>query len=118
MIYRAINQTRNITLAEHVESAHSLWKRMKGLLGIKELPSGHGIWIHPCRSIHTFFMHFSIDALFISKSGHVVKIFENFPPFRVTPIILEAFGVLELPAGEIQKYMTKPGDHLVFEALL
>lgn len=54
----------------------------------------------PCNGIHTFFMRFPIDAVFMDKKGSVVKIYKNLPPWRVTWNYWKVSQVLELDAGE------------------
>jgi len=54
-------------LAQEVERAGSFWQRMKGLLGRRGLPAGQALFLEPCNSIHTFFMGFPIDAVFLDK---------------------------------------------------
>ena len=104
-------------IATQVERASTLRSRMVGLLGKKKLLPGQGMWIDRCNSIHTFFMKFAIDAVFISKTGEVLKIYENVKPFRTTRVVLGARSVLELPAGALSKTDVKTGDHLELEQL-
>ncbi len=116
MTLRVRNQTRNLVLAEDVEVAATLCRRMKGLLGRRELPAGHGLWIRPCKSIHTLFMGFPIDAIFVSKNECVVRTYQSLPPFRMTPFVWGARSVLELPAGALSACPTHIGDQLIFES--
>jgi uncharacterized membrane protein (UPF0127 family) len=106
------NRTREITLAERARIADTFGTRLVGLLSSKGLADGEALWIEPCNSIHTWFMRFTIDALFLDKNGKVVKAVEQMKPWRLTWIALGARGVLELPAGQIAKTGTKVGDEL------
>ena len=72
---------------------------MRGLLGRKELPSGEGILLRPAGSVHTFFMRFAIDVVFLSRDGEVLKVADRVPPWR-TAAAKGAKAVVELPAGE------------------
>jgi len=99
-------------VASHVDHAIGLKERLKGLLGRKELPEGHGLWIDSCNSIHTFFMKFSIDAVFLSREGIVLKLHTNLKPFRFTGLVWGASSVLELPEGTIGKTKIQKGDQL------
>lgn len=103
-----------IVLAEQVEQAFSLMKRMKGLMGRPFLPVGAGLLLKPCPQIHTCFMRFAIDVLFLDKQGKVVHIIENMPPWRFSPIVARAAQTLELPSGVLQGQV-KVGDQLRFE---
>jgi uncharacterized protein len=109
---RVLNQTRSTPVATHVERASRLIDRMKGLLGRNELPEGNGLWIDHCNSIHTFFMRFPIDAVFVSKEGEVLRVYRNLKPFRLTRLVFKASSVLELPAGTLTGCPVEPGDRL------
>lgn len=109
---RVLNHTQNQLIATNVARASRLPERLRGLLGKKELPQGHGLWIDSCNSIHTFFMHFSIDVVFLNKEGRVLRILENVKPFRMTRIVFGASSVLELPAGTLKNARIQLGDIL------
>jgi len=107
-----INETKNVTLAEKVITASTIFKRMKGLLGLDKLGAQYAMVIKPCNSIHTFFMRFPIDVLFLGKDKKVIKAITNMPPFRVSPIYIKSLLVVELPAGVIESTATSVGDQL------
>jgi uncharacterized membrane protein (UPF0127 family) len=88
------------------------WARMRGLLGRDELPRGEGILLRPAGSIHTFFMRFPIDAVFIDGAGTVVGVERNMRPWR-TARRRGAKAVLELPANAAT---VEDGAELAFEA--
>lgn len=117
MRYRVTNLTRNTLLADHAGKADTFVSRFKGLMGVKELPMGHGLHIEPCNSIHTFFMKIPIDALFLDASGHVVEVCHAMPAWRMSRIYFAAKSVLELPAGTALASKTEAGDQLSFEAV-
>jgi uncharacterized protein len=81
------------------ERAESMFGRMVGLLGRSSLPRGQGLLISPCNQIHTFFMKFTIDVVFLDSSDRVVKLCQNLKPWRLTPIVWKAKAVLELGQG-------------------
>ena len=105
------NKTRNTQLGDSVDVAGSGAKRTKGLLGRKGLARGEGMWIVPCESVHTFFMHFPIDLVYIDRKQRVKKVRNRVPPWRLSAC-LSAHSILELPAGTIQDSLTEPGDIL------
>ena len=72
--------------------------------------------IEPCTSIHTFFMRFTIDALFVAKDGRVVRAIAELRPWRATRVYPSAALVIELPAGTLRRTATAEGDALAFEA--
>lgn len=117
MRLRVTNETRGRILAERAEEATGFWSRLRGLMGREGLPTGEGLWIDPCNSIHMFFMRFPIDAVFLSKELRVVKVVHAIPPWRVTGLYRDARSVLELPAGIAEASGTTAGDQLRFEHL-
>lgn len=86
-------------------------RRMRGLLGRRELPRGEGILLRPAGSIHTFFMRFPIDAVFLDREGVVVGIEASLAPWR-TAGRRGAKAVLELAAGEAERRGLALGDAL------
>ena len=87
--------------------------RMRGLLGRRSLPSGQGILLRPAASIHTFFMRFSIDAVFLDDELKVVWIEPDLRPWRAAGR-RGARAVLELPAGECARRGLSVGDSIRF----
>ena len=98
-------------ICERCTVADRMLPRMKGLLGKSELPAGEGLLIQPAPSIHTFFMRFPIDVVFLAKSGEVMKVAPNVGPWRMRSC-RRAFAVLELPAGEAERRGITVGDHI------
>jgi uncharacterized protein len=106
------NLTKGSILADRAWEASSFWQRFRGLLGRQSLGSGEGLYLHPCSSIHSFFMRFSIDALFIDAEKKVLLALPRMKPWRVSKIVLAAVGVIELPAGTLERTQTMVGDLL------
>ena len=106
----AINLTRHVTLATHVRVADTSIERGVGLLKDMELAEGHGLWIVPCNSIHSFGMKFVFDAIFLDKDLRVVHLVREMKPWRISKIKFAAKSVLELPAGVISQSDTVMGD--------
>lgn len=107
------NLTRGTELASRLEVADTPATRNKGLLGRSGLPSGGGLWIVPCGSVHTFFMKFPIDLVYIDRRKRVKKVCGPVGPWRVSACLF-AHSILELPAGTIENSQTRPGDQLQF----
>ncbi len=107
---RLINQTKNNLLAQDPLIAKTFLARIKGLLGRKEFLSGQAIILKPCNSVHTFFMRFPIDILFISKDYRVVKTIHKLIPNRATFIYWRSKMVIELPSGTLNLTNTRVGD--------
>jgi len=85
--------------------------RMRGLLGRSGLPSGEGLLLRPAASIHTAFMRFTIDVVFLNRANEVVKVVSELKPWR-TASSRGARSALELPAGEAAKQGLRPGTAL------
>ncbi len=76
---------------------------------------GEALWIEPCAMIHTFFMKFPIDVLFLDKERRVVRAIENIQPFRLSPWVGKARSVLEFAAGTLKAAGgALPGDGVSF----
>src|ERR1051326_2936954 len=105
---RIINTTRQTLLAEQAGFANSMMTRAIGLLGRATLPTGSGLVIDPCTSIHMFFMRFAIDALYVAQDGVVLRVVAPLRPWRLGPIILRSRYVVELPAGTAARTGTQP----------
>ena len=109
-----LNVTRGTRLADAVEVADRGPTRTKGLLGRKGLVPGGGMWIVPCESVHTFFMKFPIDLVYLGKDRKVCKVRHAVKPWRMSAC-LSAHSILELPAGAAEKTGTQVGDELGVE---
>lgn len=112
---KIINQTKNTIIAKDVIVADTLFQRIKGLLGRKKLEEGHAIILKPCNSIHTFFMHFSIDVIFVDQNSIAVKTIPSLRPFRLTSIYFNAAFAIELPANTLKSTFTAGGDIIALE---
>jgi uncharacterized protein len=86
--------------------------RLKGLLGHGQLERGEGLFLRPASSIHTFFMRFPIDAVWVDHNLTVLKVSPDLGAWR-TAACKGAKGVVELPAGEAEHRGLRPGDRLV-----
>ena len=97
------------------ELADNLWTRGWGLLGRKQLEEDRGIWIRPCNSVHTYFMRFPIDLVYLAADGTVVKTCSEVQPFRFSLGGRKAHSTLELPAGLLGRKPIAVGEKLVVE---
>jgi uncharacterized membrane protein (UPF0127 family) len=86
--------------------------RFLGLMGRSRLEHGHGLLIKPCSSIHTFFMRFPIDVVFVDRQARVVKVAQRVKPWRLLLGGKGAHAVIELPAGALAAAEVNPGDQL------
>ena len=111
---RLINQTRGTILAEEVIFANTSVKRLKGLLGNKSFLDGQALIIKPCNCVHTLFMRFAIDVLFVDKNNKVISSLNKLEPFRFSRIYWKSQVVVELPQGKLNSSLTQNGDSLQF----
>jgi len=112
---RIVNRTRKIELADRARVAQTARARMKGLLGRDGLEPGEALYISPCTSIHSFFMRFVFDAVFIAADGTALHLIPRMKKWRMSRIVPRAAGVIELPAGILERTGTERGDKIVFE---
>lgn len=110
-----MNDTSGKLIASHASLAATFRQRLLGLLGRRELRRGEGLVLSPCRSVHTMFMNFPIDILFLDESGRVVTALGTVEPYRRSPAVRRARFVVELPAGTVADTGTKPGDRLLMQ---
>lgn len=99
-------------LIDRLDLAESFWQRGKGLLGKKKIDSDQALWIKPCNNIHTFFMNFKIDCIFVDRNMEIKKIVENIGPFRFVGPYWKSSSVIETQAGFAQKFKLNIGDRL------
>lgn len=111
------NVTRETLVARRPLLALTSWERMRGLLARPRLGQDEGMLIRPCRGVHTWFMSYPIDVLFIDRGGQVVALCQNLGPWRLSPVVMRACCVLELAAGRAERTRTQVGDQLAFEML-
>jgi len=110
-ILTAFNVTRGAAVATRVQRADDAASRSKGLLGRRSMEADEGLWIVPCPMIHTLFMKFPIDVVFLDRALRVVRVIEDIRPWRVSPWVFSAHSVLELKGG-ILKGSVAVGDVL------
>jgi uncharacterized membrane protein (UPF0127 family) len=110
------NQTRDTVLGRAVDKADTSYKRRTGLLKHERLEPGEGLWIVPCESVHTFYMKFPIDLVYLDKQRKVRKVRNAVPAWRLSAC-LTAHSILELPAGTIEETGTQIGDVIEIEKL-
>lgn len=106
------NKTQNKMLVSQLVTASRLIDRGIGLLKYKKLEDLQGLWIHQCNSIHTFFMRFTIDCVFVDKNLVIYSLHRTVKPWRLIAPQWGASSVFELPEGTIEKNNLLKGDQL------
>jgi uncharacterized membrane protein (UPF0127 family) len=109
-----VNLSSDQLVADNIDCAHTFFKRLKGLMFTSDLNSGAGLHIKPCQSIHTFFMKYSIDILYLNEHNVVVALDESMEPGKIGKRCSNAVSVVELPSGTVKKTNTKIGNNLKF----
>ena len=97
-------------LFENLVKADSVVSRTVGLLGKSHLPQEEALWITRCNAIHTFFMKFAIDCVFVDKKGKIQKIYHNVKPWRLAGPVWGATDVVEMAAGLAKTKNLNEGD--------
>jgi uncharacterized membrane protein (UPF0127 family) len=105
------NSRTGRVIAGQVEPAFESKARNRGLLGRAGMDDGSALILAPCSSVHTFFMRFAIDVLFVARDGRVLKLYPALPAWRIA-FAFRAFAAIELPAGTAAACDTRPGDTL------
>ena len=98
-------------ISKNILIAETLVDRLIGLMFREKLVGSDGLLLNPCRSIHTFFMRYNLDIVFISSNNKVIKIIRDIKPWRMTWIYFRANKTLELPSGKLPMDL-KEGDLL------
>lgn len=99
---KCINLQTGQIIANNLQMKDGFFERMVGLLGRKDLPPSSGIILKPCTQIHTCFMRFNIDVIFLTKDLEVLYVIENMPPWRLSPLLLKSYYTIELGAGTLK----------------
>jgi uncharacterized membrane protein (UPF0127 family) len=105
------NRRTGSILATRVVPALESATRRTGLLQHTSLPVGEAMVIAPTSAVHTFWMKFPIDILFVARDGRVLKIRPAVPAWRMTGA-LGAFAVIEMAAGALTRCEVARGDTL------
>jgi uncharacterized membrane protein (UPF0127 family) len=109
---KIINQTRNTVLADKARIADSFLSRLVGLLNCSGLRQGEALVLAPSNSIHSFFMRFTFDAIFLNRDQKVVALIPGFKPFRISRVYFNAITTIELPSGTIHASKTQFKDEI------
>jgi len=107
------NRNRESFLGLRVALADTLTLRLKGLLGKIGFKPNDGIWLIPSRGIHTIGMLFAIDLIYLDAAKRVIHLVEHLGPFRISPIRMKCFSILELKSRAIYASNTQIGDELI-----
>lgn len=93
-----------------VKTANTFLSRFLGLMGKSTVD--YGLYLFPCKSIHTFFMKIPIDVIYLDSSLRVIAVEKNMKPWKTGRYYRNGHGVLELPAGMADKLQISVGRQL------
>lgn len=110
--YRIYHNNGNQFITENAEMADTYYKRLIGLLGRSHLSVSEALILKPCNAIHTFWMKFSIDVIFLDSEQKICHLIENMKKNRISKLSFHTKCVIELPAGQIKDFNLKVGDQL------
>jgi uncharacterized membrane protein (UPF0127 family) len=113
----ALNIDNGVVIASHVAVAKDRIERAVGLLNRSRMEPGDGLWILPCRGVHTCGMRFAIDVLALDADGTVVDIASDLKPWRIRLPRRGSLSVLELPAGTLMASRTVIGHRISIESV-
>ncbi len=99
-------------ISEKLELAKSFFERAQGLLGRKKFEAGEALWIRPCNNIHTYFLNFHIDCVFVDRQLVVVKVFSDVKKFKLLGPFWKSSSIFELPAGTANQFNIQVGDQM------
>ena len=106
---RLLNARTGATVASVVEIAATRVDRRRGLLGRHTLDVSAALILAPCAAVHTVFMQFPIDVVFVNRDGEVRTIVRNLQPWRIA-VSPRAYAAVELAGGSDRDLV--PGDRL------
>lgn len=114
---RISNPARQSVLGDRIGVADTTLSRFMGLMGRRSLAPGHGLLLVPSNGVHTLWMRFNIDVVFLNAEHRVLSLYGSLRPFRMTAINWKTSTVLELPSGTIAATRTQVGDLLELESV-
>lgn len=106
-----LNARSDELVASAVNLALTRADRRQGLLGQDSLEISAALVLSPCWSIHTMFMRFPIDVVFVDRDGRAVRIVRELAPWRIA-VAPRAHAAIELPAGSLRTRDVRIGDEL------
>jgi uncharacterized membrane protein (UPF0127 family) len=111
-LLQVTNGERGILVCDRARLADAFLSRLVGLLGLKNLEGGDGLWITPSSGVHTWGMRFPIDIVALDRNLRVVDVAPEIGPWRIAGLGWSTRSVLELPAGQIARSVISIGDRL------
>ena len=99
-------------LIPNLKVAKTALQRMRGLLGSTELADSEALWLLPGNGIHTFFMKYQIDCVFLDRELRIRKVVSDIRPWKIVWPVFGAYSMIELKSGVANKLGLNKGDRL------
>lgn len=112
---KLINQSTQNLIIDGLMEAKSYSEKLVGLMGRGTLPANEGLWLKRCNAIHTWFMRFPIDCVFVDNKLRVVRVNHAVGPWRLCGPVLRASSVIELLGSTVGNRISV-GDQLHVDA--
>ncbi len=109
------NVNKDNLVLENLKLANSFVKRFKGLMGCKKLNKSEGLMLLSCNSIHTCFMKFPIDVVFLNMDHEVIALRKDVRPWRMVNFVKKAYITVEMAEGTIEHKNIEVGDLLIMK---
>lgn len=109
------NKTRGTTVIAGALMTEDFIDRFMGLMFKRPSFEPSALVIDRCEAVHTFFMRFNIDLVFLDREGVVLRFIRELKPFRISPILTGAYYVIEMVAGRLDPEAFSIGDVIEFE---
>jgi len=113
MLLGCLRLNGDVEISNKSRQTSTVFERMRGLLGGLAINTSECLWITRCNSVHTFFMRYPIDVVFVNANGVVLKICSHLAPWNMC-LCFSAVAALEFRAGEADRLGIFSGSHLEF----
>ncbi|HCX65195.1 MAG TPA: DUF192 domain-containing protein [Eubacteriaceae bacterium] len=101
-----LKNEKGVNILEELICADTFAKRFFGWMGKRKPAKKTGLLLEPCKSIHSFWMRFSLDVIFLDENNSVVEIISPLKPWKISPIVKDARKVIEAPQGTLIGQLT------------
>ena len=112
MKIRNLSKSDPLHVCYSAQIAKTLIKKGFGLTILNNFKDFDGFLIENCKIIHSFFMKFSFDVIFLDADFQVITMYSDFKPFRISKFVKKSKYVLELPSDSIKKFEINLHDKL------
>lgn len=109
------NVNKDNQVLENLKLANGFLQKFKGLMGRKKLNKSEGLMLFSCSSIHTCFMRFPIDVVFLNMDYEVIALKKGVRPWRMVNFIKKAYITVEMSEGTIDYKNIEVGDLLIIK---